>query len=363
MKNNLKKLLCAALSTAMIAGSIVLPMTASAADDTASVTLDGNTATIHSSSNAYAIIASYDSDSSILQKLDCKQVSDGSTIDVPSGARIMLWDSLQNMRPLLSEPVNVPRKMWKFDFGDSDNVANGYYSVTKDTAYSTNTTKTSDGKKFGLLGTDEKAYEVGTYIDGIDTQEGQVVVVNSGKKDTVTSATDDFLGAVGGADIKGEPAIEGDYPIRFSMDAENDHYYKVKVYVTGLDQTKDAIATVFSERRHPIVTEEKIAAGETKEVEFTATLQNVYIKGRDGAKDFTYADDMLNVVAVGDNVAISAIEVEEVEACPTVWMYTDSTGCDYAALQPFFPLQNYGGTGTFLSKYLPTGVAIKVTEV
>ena len=46
---------------------------------------------------------------------------------------------------------------------------------------------------------------------------------------------------------------------------------------------------------------------------------------------------MLNVVAVGDNVAISAIEVEEVEACPTVWMYTDSTGCDYAALQPFLP--------------------------
>ena len=123
-----------------------------------------------------------------------QQVSDGSKIDVPSGARIMLWDSLQNMRPLLIEPVNVPRKMWKFDFGDSDNVATGYYSVTKDTAYSTNTTKTSDGKKFGLLGTDEKAYEVGTHIDGIDTQEGQVVVVNSGKKNTVTSATDDFWG-------------------------------------------------------------------------------------------------------------------------------------------------------------------------
>ena len=53
-----------------------------------------------------------------------------------------------------------------------------------------------------MLGTDEKAYEVGTHIDGIDTQEGQVVVVNSGKKNTVTSATDDFLGAVGGAPIK-----------------------------------------------------------------------------------------------------------------------------------------------------------------
>lgn len=34
MKNNVKKLLCAALSTAMIAGSIVLPMTASAAEYT-----------------------------------------------------------------------------------------------------------------------------------------------------------------------------------------------------------------------------------------------------------------------------------------------------------------------------------------
>lgn len=42
------------------------------------------------------------------------------------------------------------------------------------------------------------------------------------------------------------------------MDAENDHYYKVKVYVTGLNQTKDAVATVFSERRHPIITEEKL---------------------------------------------------------------------------------------------------------
>lgn len=30
MKNNVKKLLCAALSTAMVAGSIILPMTASA---------------------------------------------------------------------------------------------------------------------------------------------------------------------------------------------------------------------------------------------------------------------------------------------------------------------------------------------
>ena len=59
MKNNLKKLLCAALSTAMIAGSIVLPMTASADDTTGgnyAVTLDGNTATIHSSSNAYAMV-------------------------------------------------------------------------------------------------------------------------------------------------------------------------------------------------------------------------------------------------------------------------------------------------------------------
>ena len=119
MKNNLKKLLCAALSTAMIAGSIVLPMTASADDTTGgnyAVTLDGNTATIHSSSNAYAIIASYDSDNGTLQKLDCQQVSDGSKINVPSGARIMLWDSLQNMRPLLIEPVNVATAiMWLQD--------------------------------------------------------------------------------------------------------------------------------------------------------------------------------------------------------------------------------------------------------
>ncbi|MDO5397445.1 MAG: hypothetical protein Q4G33_05900 [bacterium] len=155
-----------------------------------------------------------------------------------------------------------------------------------------------------------------------------------------------------------EGAIEGDYPLRFSMAAENNHYYKVTATLTGKDQTKDVRATLFSERRHPILLDETIAAGESKTVSFVATLQNVFIKGRDGAADITYKDDMLNVVALGDNVAVSSIIVEEVEHQPTIWMYDDSTGCDYPAIMPYSPLQNYGGTGAFFTKYLPEGITI-----
>lgn len=286
MKKQIKKLLCAALSLTMVAGSIVLPTAASA---------------------------------------------EGGTTEL---------------------------KSWKFDFGSADNVETGYYSITKDTAYATNTAKTDDGKQFGLLGIDDNAYEVGNHVDGVETLEKQKVIMKEGAKASVSAATDDFVGVDKPADIDEEPAIAGNYPIRFSMDAENNHYYNVKVTVTGFDQTKTAIASVFSERRHPIILEKTIAAGETETVEFTATLQNVYIKGRDGNPTITYQDNMLNVVAVGDNVAISSIEVTEVEHKTTMWLYTDSTGCDYAMLQPYFPLQNYAGTGAFLTKYLPKDVTI-----
>lgn len=236
---------------------------------------------------------------------------------------------------------------WKFDFGSADNVEDGYYAVTPETHYNSNIV---DGLQFGLFGTNKQDYKLEAYVDGIDQQEGQVIVLKEGSREVVNSASDDFIGNDETANYK----VPGVYPVRFSMKGTNDSYYRVTVELTTLDQTKDAVATVTSERRRAIILEETIAAGETKTVEFTATLQNNYYKG----PAITYQDNVLNVVAMGENLAVSQIIVNEVTPKTTVWMYDDSTGCDYNALLPYFPLQNYGGTGQFLSKYLPADVAV-----
>ncbi len=256
---------------------------------------------------------------------------------------------------LLAIPVSAENSSddvlntWKFDFGTAENVEDGYYAVTKDTHYNTNIV---DGLQFGLLGTNENDYKLEAYVDGIEQQQGQVIVLKEGSKETVETASDDYIGNA--PQEEANYKVPGVYPVRFSMKGTNDSYYRVIVELTTLDRTQDAVATVTSERRRAIIMEETIPAGETKEVTFTATIQNNYYKG----PAITYQDNMLNVVAMGDNLAVSQIIVNEVTPKPTVWMYDDSTGCDYNAILPYFPLQNYGGTGQFLPKYLPVDIAV-----
>ena len=84
-------------------------------------------------------------------------------------------------------------------------------------------------------------------------------------------------------------------------------------------------------------------------MEFTATVQSVLVKDRTAGGTITYDDDKLNVMVVGENAAISSIEVEKIEPAMTIWCYDDSTGCDYPMVLPYFPLQNYGGTAQYLS--------------
>lgn len=248
------------------------------------------------------------------------------------------------LSPAFAENINSDSVCWKFDFGAFNQNADGYYPVTKNTVYGENN---GYGFKFGFLGIDDNAHKVEKYIDGISTEEGQQIVLQEGEKDIIETANDDYIGIASQED--------GKYPIRFSMEAENNHYYKVKVTVTGVDQTKQVNATVFSERRHPIITNEVIGAGENKTVEFVATLQNVCMKRY---HPNIYKDDMLNVVVLGDNVAVSSIEVTEVEHQQTMWLYTDSTGCDQDAMQPYFELENFGGVGQYLTKYLPENITI-----
>lgn len=263
-------------------------------------------------------------------------------------AAVMLAGSIGVVPPAAAAAVG---DTWKFDFGAAGQIAaEGYYSVTPETEFNGNTV---DGLQFGLYGQNENDYKLKNYEDGVKTKQGQYY--NYTAQGDEAAATDDRIGI--GELPEGQ--IDGLYPIRFAMEAENNSYYRVKVYVTTLDGSRPATGVnVYSERRHPIVTNKTVAAGETESVEFTTTIQSVLVKDRANGGTITYNDNKLNVMAVGENAAVSAIEVEKIEPATTVWCYNDSTGCDYPMSLPYFPLQNYGGTAQFLSKYLPKDVAL-----
>ena len=61
---------------------------------------------------------------------------------------------------------------------------------------------------------------------------------------------------------------------------------------------------------------------------------------------------MLNIVAEGDNVAISAIEIQPTEQGKTFWILGDSTVCEQTASIPYFPLEHCQGVGSAMTKYI-----------
>lgn len=277
MKNNLKKLLCAALSTAMIAGSIVLPMMASA---------------------------------------ETTPIFDGDTVE----------------------------KEWKFDFGATGTDAeDGYTLVTPDTNYVTN-------KEYGFLGIDEDSYKLGNRLDGFGNQKGQVIELKAGGgtglNDAIGSVGEDSFGNAG--DVY--------YPTRFALKADDEAYYRVRATVTTLDTTKDAEISLYTERKHPIFTDTKVEAGQTKTVEFSVRPTPIYYEKSEPKGSI--ADGMVNVCVVGENSAIASIEIQKVQEYPVFWVLGDSTVTDGNCSLPFFRLQNYTGVGTGLTKYLPRNYAM-----
>lgn len=349
LKMRFKQLITALIAVSVTAAGAVVPVFA---QNAVSMSYADGTLTVVSDTaynNAKVFVAKYDKTNTLanVKSVDYAIESGTNTISVEAAEndKIMLWDMSDSKMdaicsPLVVEAEVIPENAILFDFGAADNVADGYYNVTPETVYSLNF---SGDLQYGLHGTDDNGYRISSYTDGIAMQEGQNIELVTGAKDSVNSVDDDWVGVT-----------DGMYPIRFAMEAENNTYYKVKAVLTGADQSKDATVSLYSEKRHPIITDETIKAGETKTVEFTATIQNVYYKG----PKLTYQDDQLNVVVLGDNAAISSLMVVPVEHQPTLWIYTDSTGCDYDAVLPFFPLQNYGGVGQFLTKYLPEGFAM-----
>jgi hypothetical protein len=229
----------------------------------------------------------------------------------------------------------ITMKLWKFDFGAANNAASGYTSVTADMEY-------TQARGYGFLGLGADGYKEDNRSDGFIMQQGQQIKLQQVSKPEKITVDDDAIAVT----HKG-------MPIRFAVYVTPNTYYKVKVTLTGGDQTKDARVNLFSEKRHLLLTDKVIPAGTNLTYEFNVTVQNVYSKVTG-----TYEDNMLNIVICGDNAAISSAEIQQLEGCKTIWVLGDSTVNDQLSPLPYFNLQNYAGVGQALSKYLGPEIAV-----
>ena len=284
MNKHIKKLLCAAVSLAMVAGTIVLPLSASA---------------------------------------EITPIFDGDTVE----------------------------KEWKFDFGaDGATPDTGFTLVTPDTSFVTN--KVGEDQ-YGFLGIGEEDYKLTNRYDGWTTQKGQKIELEAGGGE----GANDAIGVVGaggteenaGKDIYGNQA-DIYYPTRFALKVADDTYYRVRATVTTLDPTQDATVSLYTERKHPIYTEQTIEAGETYTESFSVRVTPIYYEKSTPIGQIP--DEMLTVGVLGENSALVSVEIQKVQSFPTVWVLGDSTVTDGNTTLPFFPLQNYTGVGTGLTKYL-----------
>lgn len=225
---------------------------------------------------------------------------------------------------------------WKFDFGA--NGADGYIGVTSDTSY-------TDNLSYGFLGINENDYKLTKqeHIDGFRMVKGQKIELSDGTSAN-NAPNDDFV-----------TSTDERLPIRFAMNVENGGYYHVKVTLANASDSENANVTLFTERRHQLLTNAEIEPNGILEYEFNVDIETYYWKALNGK----YNDDILSVDVVGKNAAIASMEVTKQENNgTTLWVVSDSTGCDQPTNFPYFNLASLAGVGQGLTKYLPQNIAL-----
>lgn len=229
---------------------------------------------------------------------------------------------------------------WKFDFGSTENVAEGYTGVSADTQY-------SDSLGYGFLGL-ENGFAQDARDDGWTMTQGYDLILENGSESSVENADDDWVATT----TRTEKEQAYNSPIRFAMKSEPNTYYRVKINLRRADVSQDAKVSLFTEKRHQHLLDEPIPE-EGLQYECSVYVHNNWSKNT-----YEYVDKMLNIVAAGDNVAVSSIEVQEVEQAKTLWILGDSTVCEQTAAIPYFALDHCQGVGSALAKYVDSTWAI-----
>ncbi|MGN1115424.1 MAG: PT domain-containing protein, partial [Candidatus Ornithomonoglobus sp.] len=403
MKRTFNKALSLLSSAAIAASMITVPVTAGAEGASASYTDGALTVTTDKAyASADVYVASYNADGTLrsVTKTPVSLAEGDNTISdviANAGDKILIWDDQEPIVSALevrtaeetdvpteqvtdvptSAPTGAPTesatdapteqvttapteavtdapgdvtviKSWKFDMGTAEDTAEGWTAVTSDINYTLNT---SGEDQYGFIGTNAKDYTLaGGRIDGFVQQDGQIIELTAGGG----TGLYDGIGSTG-ADISGN-AGDKYYPVRFALKVLDDTYYRIKATVTTLDSSKDATASLYTERKHPLYTNKTIRAGETVTTEFTIRPTAIYYQKSDPTGEI--ADGMVNVAVLGENTALAALEIDQIETAPVLWVLGDSTVTDGGATLPFSPYPNYTGVGTGLTKYLPHNIAM-----
>ena len=270
--------------------------------------------------------------------------------------------------------------VYRFEFGVNEASA-GAYAVPASAVYDVQGTGYYTGEtpsfSYGFLGTTEESYKndvpAGSkvtdprQIDGFSVVEGQYIVL---------SDTNDLNGvscvcgpaAAGYIPANASP-YEGRYPVRFAMRAEERAYYAVTCTVVNASSAANADVTLYSERSHLHAHHMTLEPGETRTFAWSVELAPNFCK----AYSDSYRDNAINVCVVGENAALASVTVvkqpqvsgtvrgeavDNMNVGKSIWICTDSTGCDYPMAVPFFSGQNYGGVGAGLSRWAPADISI-----
>ena len=106
------------------------------------------------------------------------------------------------------------------------------------------------------FGLGERQYLEDERSDGFRMVEGQEIILQ------------DIQGRDAAADAVG--VTDPRMPIRFAVKVDPNTYYRVKVVLTGADPGRDALISLFAEKRHFHLIEKLIPAGEQLTYEFSA---------------------------------------------------------------------------------------------
>lgn len=231
-------------------------------------------------------------------------------------------------------------KSWKFDFGAAENTAEGYIAVPADKKYTA-----ADG--YGFLGL-ENGFAEDARSDGWTMTQGYDLQLENGAEDAVATADDDWVATTKRTE-KDQDYIS---PIRFALKVEKNTYYKVKINLKRADASREAKVNLFTEKRHQHLLNKDIPA------EGLIYEASVYVHNNWSKNTQEYVDTMLNIVAEGENVAISSVEIQQTEQGKTFWILGDSTVCEQTAAIPYFPLDHCQGVGSAMPKYIDSSWAL-----
>lgn len=234
---------------------------------------------------------------------------------------------------------NANPKEWKFDFGSNAPSDSSWTQITASSVYTAEV-------GYGFLGQSPETLDLKAVVDGYNQSSNEKTTLLNGG-----SGTDVYSDYVYTEDVN--------MPIRFAVNVERNSYYKVKVTMGNSD--KDSQIYLTSERRHFVLMDETITAGDTLTKEFTVAVHDVKWKDRaatDNNKEPIYEDDLLNICVYGENPIINAVEIQQIEKPKVVWVFGDSTVTDGATGVPYFGYNTYAGWGIAVAKYLPSDVAV-----